>query len=368
MGDTKKCWSKMVRVQGVSIRLYERPGGRAVYMSYISEGRKIQKTTKRSDRKEAETVAREEVERKIQEGLLGFAAFPTLGQLFGAYRNYRLPQLAKPDRDAKAFVCGLFGTAWGESKDVASICQSDVDSYCALRRSGEIGRHPVSVGTLERDFRTLNAILNWGRRHKVGRRSFIGRNPLADCLLPKERRPSQPVAHDARYFAVQTRTDSIDPAGRLRAILALTRYTGQGITRICRLFASDVLLSADAVRAALAEAGMDERDADIWTAGAIRWRGRRGDDRASIQPLSCEAREEIENYLRRNPRFGNAHLFTSPARSSEPLRRDTAAIWLKRAEAAACEPKMARGVFSPYARAFRRPRRSLRVLAEERIA
>ena len=51
MAPKKKAhWSKMIDQDGISIRLYARPGGTTVYMSFMWEGTKLQRSTKRRDR------------------------------------------------------------------------------------------------------------------------------------------------------------------------------------------------------------------------------------------------------------------------------------------------------------------------------
>ena len=46
MSRTKKKaqWSRMIDVHGISIRLYERPGGATVYMSFQWDGQKVQRS------------------------------------------------------------------------------------------------------------------------------------------------------------------------------------------------------------------------------------------------------------------------------------------------------------------------------------
>ena len=62
-------WSKVIDMDGVSIRLYERPGGATVYMSFQWDGKKVQRSAKRRDRREAEELskARERL-KESQEG------------------------------------------------------------------------------------------------------------------------------------------------------------------------------------------------------------------------------------------------------------------------------------------------------------
>ena len=58
MTKRKSNWSKMIEEAGFRIRIYERPNGAGVYFSFIIDGKKTQRSTRRTDRKEAEEYAR----------------------------------------------------------------------------------------------------------------------------------------------------------------------------------------------------------------------------------------------------------------------------------------------------------------------
>ena len=162
------------------------------------------------------------------------------------------------------------------------------------------------------------------------------------------------------YLASLEHVDQVDPEGRLRAILALARWTGRRESAICGLLASDILLNPERIRIALAAAGMDERLADHMPHGAIRWDA--STDKMGllhISPISRSAREELDLYLRRNPRVGDVPFFPAPVDPTAPMRRDTVAIWLLRAEEAAKLPKLVGGTFHPYRRLWANERKSL---------
>ena len=264
----------------------------------------------------------------------------------------------------------LFVRAWEPNKVVTSVSQTDVDTYASARRAGTLSplgkgkgqgdRPPVHVrdGTLDGDFRWLSSVFNWARRHKHedGRR-LLAENPLHDVEWPREKNPRRPVASHQRYQATLAHVDAVDPAGRLRCILALARYTGRRESAICGLRASDVLLSPERHRAALAASGGDERDADHADQGAIRWTAE--NDKQGllfIAPLQTAARVEVDYYLQRSPRVGDVPLFPG-SDPSKPVRKDVAARLLLKAELAAHLPKMAGGVFHPYRRLWASERR-----------
>ena len=137
---------------------------------------------------------------------------------------------------------------------------------------------------------------------------------------PTEKNPRRPVASHNRYVATMKHVGGIDPQGRLRCILSLARFTGRRESAICKLWASDMLLSEDQVRAALAGEGLDERLAEHMPHGAIRWRAATDkQDFLFITPISADTRSELDIYLRGNPRVGDVPLFPAPKDPSKSI-------------------------------------------------
>jgi hypothetical protein len=301
----------------------------------------------------------------------------------------------------------MFLQAWGEGFPVSDIDATRVQAYCAARHKLEIvapglqpneeGKHrrgyrapqPVRDGALDGEFRFLNSVLNWGCGFKTQDCALLNANPLPRRAKdrralgwPVERNPRRPVAAQDRYLRTQEHTDAVDPKGRLRCILALARYTARRESAICALRACDLLLSADSIRAALADGGLNEQDADHMPHGAIRWREE--EDKQGylfITPLSADARAELDIYLRRSARVGDVPLFRAPGVKRKknaplpikpvpdrPIRRDTAAKWLIRAEKLADLPKLRGGVFHCYRRLWAIERQHLPALMWRRPA
>ena len=94
MAKRKSNWSKMIEEAGFRIRIYERPNGAGVYFSFIIDGKKTQRSTRRTDRKEAEEYAREVVRLVAQDRLLGRSGPVKLGEVFRAYAEHKEPLLA----------------------------------------------------------------------------------------------------------------------------------------------------------------------------------------------------------------------------------------------------------------------------------
>jgi integrase len=399
----RKAWSKLIEAHGVKVRLFERGG--TIYRSVAlgrttSENGKPRtqhdvRSMKHADRTTAEDQARDLCKELAAGRIAGVKPDTlTLGKLFALYTQRRLPSL-KPDRQQYSRACmAMFLECWGADQLVAGIEQEHVDRFVRLRRSGELvppalkqrpegekpGRGhrragPVRDGTLHSNLTGwLSPVFNWAMRAKGdGGRRILSANPLHDCTVPVERAKRRPVASHARYTATQEHTDAVDPSGRLRCILALARYTGRRASAICQLRASDVLLSTDRVRGALAAEGMDERLADHMPQGAIRW-GQDTDKEGLlfVTALSPAARVELDRYQKKDPRVGDVPLFPAPRRKpkkkaqqsakpdpEKPITRFRAAEMLIEAERRAQQPKLERGAYHAYRRLWASERKHL---------
>lgn len=396
----RKPWSQVVEAHGVSVRIYQGPRGN-IYRSVVvgrttsanGKDRPVEdrKSLGHSDRARARKEARALAAEIAELRLTGRAGAPlTVGRLFRLYFQERGPDLEPGYRKRAESVTDMMERCWGRDLDVADLSQTHVDHYCRERRAltllpaamlpreeGESRRgyrkpREVRDGTLATDFRILSAVFNWAHGRKVNGKRLVLENPLRDCTLPKEANPRRPVASHDRYTRTLEHADAVDPAGRLGCILALARFTGRRESAICKLRASDVLLSPARIRATLAALGRDERLADHMPHGAIVWRpehDKRGYE--EVAPIGRSAREALDAYLRRNPRVGDVPLFPAPGRPrkksapgaeptpEQPIRRDLAAKWLLRAEKLARLPKLAGGAFHPYRRLWASERKHL---------
>ena len=359
-------WSKVIDMDGVGIRLYERPGGTTVYMSFQWDGKKVQRSAKRRDRREAEEYARRFVHGLVEDRFLGRSGPVTLGQVFQLYFTERAPMLSNKWRAHAEVRRSLFERAWRDTISVEDICQTHVDRYVNARRRGSLTpahkkkRKAVRDGTLNGDFRWLSSVFNWATKHRIDGKKLLTENPLHDVDWPKEKNPLRPVASHSRFVETMEVIDKVDPQGRLRCMLALARYTGRRESAICQLRASDILRDPKTMRAALATQGLDESQAEHWQHGAIRWRAesdKQGYD--TLAPLSERARLELDAYMVKNPRLGGAWLFASPRRDAGAFRADVASKWLLRAEKLAKLPKLRGGIWHPYRRLWATERKAL---------
>ena len=91
MGRKRKLWSRTIEEHGVAVRLYEREPGGLIYRDVWSGDARDRKSLGYSDRKLAETQARELARRVADLRYAGHRGAVTVGQLFGLYRLHRLP-------------------------------------------------------------------------------------------------------------------------------------------------------------------------------------------------------------------------------------------------------------------------------------
>jgi integrase len=387
MPRTKKR-RKPTRIEesGISVRLFQRGDQWWADLRLESGRRRLRlNTTLRST---AESNARALARSIATSNLTGVRPDTlTLGQLLTAYREHRLDTLSPARRKEADTRITMFLDAWGANLPVSDIDQTRIEAYCAARRSLKIVppafrldaegkrsrgyRTPQTVrdGALDGEFRFLNAVLNWACGFKQNGRPLLSANPLPKrgsdrrkLGWPVERNPRRPVAAHDRYTRTQEHTDAVDPQGRLRCILTLARHTGRRESAICALHASDLLLSPDRIRAALADASLNEADAEHMQHGAILWRA--ANDKQGylfVTPINQHTRIELELYLRRSARVGDVVLFPAPGpklkkgatprpKAEQSISRDLAAKWVVAAERRADLPKLRGGVFHPYRR------------------
>lgn len=159
------------------------------------------------------------------------------------------------------------------------------------------------------------------------------------------------MANGDRYAKTLEQAESVDSSGAFACLLTLARETGRRINALLQLRASDVHLSSEAVRRALAAHGYEGRAAYMPN-GAIRFRAERDqlgvDD---LSPISKGARAALDTYLRRRPIVRVTPMFPySPQRPDVPMKVKEASRRLARAEELAGLPKFDRGLFHAYRR------------------
>ena len=366
----KKARPWTIEESGIHLRVY--PNGARWWADVRVGGKRTRTSLHTTEKSTAETNARAMAREIAKQRLIGVQPETlTLGHLFAAYEEYKGRTLSGQWKRGAEARTKLFAAAWGSDMPVVAISQSTVDAYCAARRAGRVapfkpttkpdaeprmtnGRKVRSVrdGALDADFRWLSSVFNWAIRHKLadGRR-LLTHNPLHDCEWPKEKNVRRPIASPERYTRTLEHADAVDPQGRIRCILALARHTGRRVSAIVKLRASDMLLTTDRIRVALAAASMDAGLADHMPHGAVRWSAETDKQGIlHITPISAPMRAEVDRFLSASPRLGDVPLFPAPNHAEKPMRRDVAARWLLKAERLAELPRLVGGVWHPYRR------------------
>ena len=167
------------------------------------------------------------------------------------------------------------------------------------------------------------------------------------------------ASHD-RFVRTLQHADTVDAEGRLGCMLALARYSGHREGAICQLRVNDFLRTKAEVRAALGALGFDERQAEYYPHGGLRWRAESDKmGNHSVTPLAPDARAALDAYLAQSPRLGEAPLFPAPRDAGRPIRADLAGQWLMKAEELADLPSLSGGRWHPYRRLWATERRHM---------
>jgi hypothetical protein len=361
-------WSKTVEEAGVRVRVYERAIGSLLYREVrVAGSGKDRKSLGHRDRALAEQQARALARRLGDLEHAGVAGPLTLGQLAALYDRERLPlgtaARARTVRGQVALLVEHFGRDFA----LEDLSQHHVDAYAAARRSGALrsARHRIATpgvraGTIRNELHALGAMIEWARSHRTGGRRLLTSDPLAGVVLPVERNMRRPVATEERYRALLAVSSRVDPTGRFRVLLAIARHTGRRRGAICQLRAADVLLSRDQLLRAIGAAGLDLGLADHWPHGAIRWA--EATDKLgfeAVAPISSDLRAELDLYLRRHPRVGEAPLVTMATDHARPIGVAYADYWMRKAVRLAELPRLERGGWHTLRRLWASERRHL---------
>lgn len=362
-------WTKTVIEHGIRIRLYGRGG--LIYYDVTVGGERTRKSMgyadTPADRKRAEAGAKAMCAELAEMKLTRCRPETiTLGEVFRFYRAQGTTALAvveEAGRRAPGAVRGSMGRGTGRSRPLpdargplrgrapgrdAHALHAEAEDQGGARwhdRGGSaVALDCLQLGTQAQGRRSSASLDESGRGHGEA----------------QGEEPAQAGRQPERYVRTLAHVDAVDPMGRLRTMLTLTRYTGRRESAICGLRAGDVLFTKEQVRRTLAEMGRDESWAERWPHGAIRWQAetdKQGFE--EIAPMSKTTREALEVYLRANPRVGEAPLFPAPGDDVAPMRRDTASKWLHRAETLAEVPKLHGGRWHPYRRLWATERKHL---------
>ena len=368
MPRPRKLWTKRIEAGGVAVYLYERATGSSIYVLVRDPDKPAdRRSLGHSDRALAEQQARRLCLRIAELRFAGHSSAVTFGQLAALYERERMPLLTTARQQNVRGMLRLLERHFGRAYELDNLSQHEVDRYVRARQSGALKspRHRtphagVGAGTVRNECHLLQAMIAWGQSFKVAGRRLLSGDPMAGVVILAEKNAKRPLANAARYEALRAVADVAEPSGRFRCVLALARHTGRRINAIVSLRVSDVLLTREQMRTALAAYAMDLAHADAWPHGAIRW-GAATDKLGfeAITPISSDARASLDVYLRAHPKLGDAPLFASTEDPSRSIGKEMAGWWLRKAEKLAKLEHLERGGYHAFRRAWASERRHL---------
>jgi integrase len=371
----KKPWSKVIEEAGISVRLYERAPGSLLYREVRIDGAKDRKSLGHRDRELAEQQGRTLARRVAELQFAGQTGALTFGQLTSLFRLHRLRLLTKTRQRAVNGMLALLERHFPRELVVDDLTQHHADAYVAARKSGALRsprhrggrdahgnevRAGVAPGTVRNELYLLVAMLTWALTFRQGGRRILTANPLEGMRIPLEKNTKRPIATEERYRQLLAVADQVDSLGRFRCMLVLARATGRRVNAICNLKVSDVALNREQLVHALARAGLDLRHADQWPHGAIVWDAR--SDKLgyhAVAPISLEARNALDVYLRGRLRVGDTPLFHATNDETRAVHKELAAYWLRSAEKKAKLVHVERGGWHMLRRLWASERRHL---------
>lgn len=285
------------------VEFYERESGRLVKRRY-SLGHRDRARAKPQADEVAAATARAELP----------PADVTLGELFDLYvrevTSTKVSNTARHDRGCVSMFTRLFGA----KRKASTLDIRDWQRFIQLRRAGVIGPdpekryRPVGARQIEYDLKTLNAMLNWATKARLGGRPLLAHNPVAGFPKPKEASPRRPVFTQAEYEAVLAAASAVD--WRLERALVVAHETGHRISAIAKLRWSDIR----------------------WERRTALWRKR--NDKQGYEhevPLTDVALTALQAAQTVRPSVGDVWVFPSPKNPERPCSRETLSKWLRRA-------------------------------------
>lgn len=327
-----------------TVRIYRRSGRRNIYIrTWDSEaGRWRKRSLGHADVEKAKAEAAQLHADLVEGKKVHEDDSTTLARVFTLYKRHRTPQKSESEQKGDARRIKMWTRWLGAGKDPETISRAEWEGFIEARSEGTIdarGRregHPdyngreVGPRTIERDCRFLLAVLNWARDWRTETGYLLSENVCRGYPIPQEKNPSQPVATDERVQAIREaaaeftmdvtwgETRQTVPA-HLSTIFELAVETGRRLSAILALRYSDVL-------------------PDKGPCGSIRWRADTDKEgRETVVPVTARARKALDRHTARMRDLGlrgigDAPLFPRPTDPSEPVTRQLADRWLRKAE------------------------------------
>lgn len=377
-----ECYREEVEALGISVTLKELEPGGNLYVEHRHFDRRFRKSLRTKDAEKARDWARrhcKEIALRKEGGALGAAARSsdlTLGELFDAFRERRLPRLKDSSSQIRFnhyhTTLELFESVWGRNLFVRHLAQHHIDRFQKLREEeGGItirspsgspkSLEPVSRSTVRSDLQCLSSVFSWAQSQSHrGDRLIPGINPMDRIKWPAPKDDSavkRPIADTDQFEATLEfahmvgRTDQNMGRLYLSPLLRILRNTGRRFNEAINLRLDDVCFSHRQMRTALREANLPVDFADAWPFGAIHWRAEHS-KRAyeMVVPMNEATNQAVNQHLSNGWKEGlkrcfgqqwrrfarrdeSPALFPSPKSShGEPIGYPAARRWLKAAE------------------------------------
>jgi len=359
---------------GVRVRVYEREPGGVIYLAIFDpemrdgRGGYRRVSLKHADRKQARAEADDAYE-ALRRGkpLEREPAAPTVGYVIGLYERHELPRIKDSTRRWLPRAIDVWRSFLGADTPVNELGLTEWESFIRQRSSGAIDgqgrpaageRRKVSPGTVCLGLDAINAVFNWTESHRVdSRRRLIQENPFKGLKYPKNPNVRRAVWTHDRFERILAAAEGLQMQvewfGKRRHVpsfladvLVILEETGRRVGAVRQLRAGDVRLN-DTTEAA-------PYGVILWPAGTDKagkaWRA----------PISKSLRERLVKLMRdRGAMGGDAYLFPSPRSLTQPVGRDTLALYLRTAERAAGVPRLGHDTFHGLRRKWATERKHL---------
>jgi integrase len=227
---------------------------------------------------------------------------------------------------------------FGDDFLVERLTPDRISEYVRIRRAGGITGREVGANTIQRELVILKAACNWARGVYVGDTPLLDGNPLDRYKIPSERDPKRPLIDDEAVQSLLDVADQVHPY--LKLLITLAHTTGRRIASILGLRWDDI-------------------DFDK---SQIRWRAENDKIRKTwLTPIPDQAAGPLLEYRMARKAIGSAPLFprVTRGRTDEPIPRDLASEWLKKAYSLAGVEKPEGGLWHTFRRRWATARKDL---------
>ncbi|MBI4540478.1 MAG: tyrosine-type recombinase/integrase [Gemmatimonadetes bacterium] len=372
-----KRWKFTVGPHGAKVTAMERKAGGPVYLLAFdanlggyrkrslkfgvrdAKGKLVREATKKAEAKALE------LSNRLLRGEAP-AGRVTVRELIALFRRERIGEMRERHRDEMKRELDLLEHFLGPSFPVANLGLREWGALRRERASGEIDGRALRVTdekkrqvagprTVAKTLKALRQLCRFGANYRRADGAFLlERDPTSGLPIPVEKNPARPLASHDRFERLVAKADQVRMrVGRgrearsvpsyLTELLILAEGTGRRISAILALRYSDWRPNEGPY-------------------GSLRWRA--DSDKVGrdwVAPVGPGVRDAIERIRRDRPGVGDAWLFPSPNAADQPLSRNVATDWLRRAEKLAEMEPLPGGAWHPFRRLWATARKHLPV-------